>query len=306
MPTLASSRMRFEAAAPARLRAAQIGCVAAQALREGASGTVRAVFERSFYLELNRQWICVGPRALGAGPLNLLCEPESLAVAMTRFVAVDACVVCADRRLRLGPSLEISLTDAAAWMPGPPATWHKAALRRGLAAFAAELPDVLPAAGLARLLGAANAALSSVAAAAQAPAGALRDLIRAAGGAGEIEAKPLAPLLGLGPGLTPSGDDFLGGALIALHLLGLTPLRDAIWAALEPLVATSTNEVSAAHLAAAAEGFGGAALHALLNDVIAARTEALPQRIAALAVVGHTSGWDALAGAITVLRARLR
>jgi hypothetical protein len=94
--------------------------------------------------------------------------------------------------------------------------------------------------------------------------------------------------------------------LVALHLLGLVSLRDAIWAALEPLLATSTNDMSGAHLAAAAEGFGSAALHALLVDVIAARTEALPQRVGALAAIGHTSGWDAMAGAITVLRAALR
>ena len=30
----------------------------------------------------------------------------------------------------------------------------------------------------------------------------------------------VASLLGLGPGLTPSGDDFLGGMLIALHFCG--------------------------------------------------------------------------------------
>jgi hypothetical protein len=141
-----------------------------------------------------------------------------------------------------------------------------------------------------------------VAAAARAPA---RHLALLVGGGADAapDAGPLAALLGLGPGLTPSGDDFLGGALVALHLLGRDALCDAIWAALAPHIPASTNEISAAHLAAAAQGFGSAALHALLDDVLAGRVDSLPARIAALAAIGHTSGWDALVGAIIVLQA---
>ena len=37
-----------------------------------------------------------------------------------------------------------------------------------------------------------------------------------------------AALIGLGPGLTPSGDDFIGGMLIALRMLGKHGAADAV------------------------------------------------------------------------------
>ena len=57
---------------PLRFEIVEIGPVACRALTPGATGEVRAVFERSFYAVLDGQWICLGPRALGAGPLNAL------------------------------------------------------------------------------------------------------------------------------------------------------------------------------------------------------------------------------------------
>ena len=116
----------------------------------------------------------------------------------------------------------------------------------------------------------------------------------------------LQSLLGLGPGLTPSGDDFLGGAMVALACLDMITLRDALWDVLAPLAVTRTTDISRAHLAAAAEGFGSAALHALLDAVMAGDADAIPPRVATLATIGHTSGWDAMAGAITMLQAAAR
>ncbi len=63
------------------LAAFEIGCLARNALRPGLRGpslrgTVSAVFERSFYVSLAGQEICLGPPGLGAGPLNLRCHVE--------------------------------------------------------------------------------------------------------------------------------------------------------------------------------------------------------------------------------------
>jgi len=141
--------------------------------------------------------------------------------------------------------------------------------------------------------------------AAEAPICYLQELVRAAFSrvTPAVDAARLVPLLGLGPGLTPSGDDVLGGALVALHLLGLDDLRDRIWSVLRPAAWSRTNEISRAHLAAAAAGYGSAALHALLADVITGNATALEAKIATVAATGHSSGWDALAGAMVVLRA---
>ena len=97
-------------------------------------------------------------------------------------------------------------------------------------------------------------------------------------------------LIGLGPGLTPSGDDYFGGMLIALRLLGRGGQADALWRWLEPRLESRTSAISAAHLRAAAQGEGHEALH-----------EALHGDATRLDSVGHCSGWDALAGAGAVL-----
>ena len=101
-------------------------------------------------------------------------------------------------------------------------------------------------------------------------------------------------LIGLGPGLTPSWDDYLGGALIGLQALGRARQAESLWRWLEPRLAARTSALSAAHLAAAAAGQGHEALHEVLNG-----SPALDK----LDAVGHCSGWDALAGAVAVLRA---
>jgi len=105
------------------------------------------------------------------------------------------------------------------------------------------------------------------------------------------------PLIGMGPGLTPAGDDFVGGAMIALRAFGEADLAERIAAWALPLARTNTNRISRAHLECAAAGEGHEALHDLL-------TFRNPDRdFARLARIGHTSGLDAAAGALNALRA---
>ncbi len=103
-------------------------------------------------------------------------------------------------------------------------------------------------------------------------------------------------LIGLGPGLTPAGDDFVGGAMIALRAFGNGQLADRIAAWALPLATERTNRISRAHLECAAAGEGHEALH----DLLCFFDEPSLQR---LARVGHTSGLDAAAGALRALPA---
>jgi hypothetical protein len=109
-----------------------------------------------------------------------------------------------------------------------------------------------------------------------------------------------ASLIGMGPGLTPAGDDLVGGALVALRISGrhACAARVGDWAL--RLAARRTNRISRAHLACAARGEGGAALHALLDALLAGRGD-LSRELRAIDAIGHTSGWDAAAGAALVL-----
>ena len=108
----------------------------------------------------------------------------------------------------------------------------------------------------------------------------------------------------MGPGLTPSGDDFVGGAMIALRTGGEPGLADRIAAWALPLAETRTGRISRAHLACAARGEGHEALHALL--AAPAGSARFDECLARLARIGHTSGLDAAAGALLALEARRR
>jgi hypothetical protein len=102
------------------------------------------------------------------------------------------------------------------------------------------------------------------------------------------------PLLGLGPGLTPSGDDFVGALLFARRLLDM----DAQWMlSTRRLVAaaqTRTHAIGAALFGDLAEGRSFGALHRLVECLVA-RDQALPAA-RDLAAIGHSSGWDMLTG----------
>jgi hypothetical protein len=108
-------------------------------------------------------------------------------------------------------------------------------------------------------------------------------------------------LLGLGAGLTPSGDDYVGGALFARHLLAAAGRADApAWRrAARTIVAaapTRTHPISVALLDDLAAGLGWAPLHDLVTALAAGAPRAALEAALRLTRLGHTSGWDLLAG----------
>jgi hypothetical protein len=280
----------------------EIGVLARRALSDGAHGEVAAVFVRSAYLVIAGQWICVGTSAIGTGPLNVICA--ALPWRHGAAVAVGDPVAVWGTSLSIGSSRHLSFAAASVWCP--PARPRSFDPARGLAALDAAIAGRLPAEGLGFILrGDPVLPTTPLATVAAAPVGALRALIAAAAGGSplRLDADDIAPLLGLGPGLTPSGDDFVGGVLIALALIGLSDLRDRLWSTFAPRITAATNRISGAHLAAAAQGLGHAALHAVLDDILAGRDAGIvADHLRAIDAIGHTSGWDALAGAVTVVR----
>lgn len=94
-------------------------------------------------------------------------------------------------------------------------------------------------------------------------------------------------LLGLGPGLTPSGDDVLAGALCAVVLLE-HPDAAAFAAALVRAAEDRTTWLSAALLREAAAGRPSAELGAALTVLVGGGDPAAA--LSRLLAVGHTSG----------------
>ena len=91
--------------------------------------------------------------------------------------------------------------------------------------------------------------------------------------------------------------------LVALHAVGQAGMAAELYAALAAAAPTATSPVSAAFLRAAAEGLGCEALHAAIAAVLEGETDAVGDRAEALGRIGHTSGWDGMAGAMLVLQA---
>jgi hypothetical protein len=96
-------------------------------------------------------------------------------------------------------------------------------------------------------------------------------------------------LLGLGPGLTPAGDDLLAGLLVGLS--ARPDLRDPLAAATQRHAPARTTWLSAELLRLAAAGLAAPAVVAVA-DALAGHgdDDTLPLALPALLAVGHTSG----------------
>ncbi len=291
---------------------ARLGRAAAAMLRAESRWKVRAVFRRSFYCRSDGgAFVCFGPLALGSGPLNVLYRrPEPIDWEVAGLKA-ETSAVCDGTAFRVAECFTLPLAGAEIWRPaGPPAPWRPAALLARLAELAREVCDWPARGGLQALVpmlvGEVPASASGVHGAsplirmAMEAIEALREYLerRLASSVASIPVPTpaLDTLLGLGPGLTPSGDDFLGGALIALHHLGAGDVARSLAAEALPRAEQRTNEISRAHLAAAAGGEGLAPLHAVLSSLCASKETRLGPCLSGVDTIGHTSGWDALAG----------
>lgn len=114
----------------------------------------------------------------------------------------------------------------------------------------------------------------------------------------------VAQLVGLGPGLTPSGDDLLSGVLVALKQVQKIDPKFVGNLATEMLASevaryapSGTNEISGAMLFHAIKGNSICSVHCLLTDLFNSRSNIRTIKFARdVVAIGHTSGWDTLAG----------
>lgn len=278
----------------------RLGRAARRALAGPSRFHVLAVFRRTFYAQdAEGRLVCVGPPAIGDGPLSAIAGMPGAASWDAATLAPGARGESDGSALRVGPWV-FALSRARPWSPPPlPAGWDLPTLERGLRHLAAMAATHAPADGLGRvvpLLAAGEEARTPLLARARPAALALAGWLGAGRAVGDPPGE-LEALIGLGPGLTPSGDDFLGGALVAVHALGRpsAAARLADW--LLPRARARTHAISLAHLACAAEGEAMAPLHAALRRLVAPDAPGLSACVRAVGAVGHTSGWDALAGA---------
>jgi hypothetical protein len=119
---------------------------------------------------------------------------------------------------------------------------------------------------------------------------------------GTADAAAVNRLLGLGPGLTPLGDDVLAGWLataVACRNENLAEVRRAV-ALSAP---ERTTLLSATLLGCAARGEAVPELRAMLSGIATQNTAVVQQSVELLARVGDTSGQGLILGALLALEA---
>ena len=240
----------------------------------GISGRVLAAFRRSAYVQFGARGpvlALVSPE-LGRGPLNVLVDGlpwEGLQPGEPAFLAPTHLQVAA---------WEGELPPASAWDPAlPRLAPERTVVRRCLRWLAQHAPPDSLAAVVPHLLDGRGPPLADWQRRAQEGLAALL--------AGRTTTA-CRVLCGLGPGLTPSGDDGLCGWMLALYVTGhpRASLRRK---------ATATHRISRAFLSASARGHASESWHRLVVSLQGPSWE--PAAFAVLAT-GGTSGADTLTG----------
>lgn len=249
----------------------ELGLGALEVLAAGGAGRVDSVFAKAAYLRLPGGLFALTGFEVPSGPVHARAS-----ASLSRLRAGDP-VVAAPSLLQAGPLL-VTLDGARVW--------------RGHVASAAELE-----AGRELALGLLRSAPLS------ALEGPVVDAAMRSVTAGDMEA--LAALLGgLGPGLTPAGDDALAGILL-VAAFG--------WGeAAQPLLArvadgVRTNDVSLEFLRWAARGQSIEPVHRFLAASAGGDTGPAAAALGDLVSFGHSSGADMALGlrlALELLPAR--
>lgn len=276
-----------------RLHALSISRSIAGFLAQPRSGSVIATFKRSCYLDLDGRIVAVVAPELLNGPLNIVAEiPPSFS-----FDRIPGRVRVAWNAGSLTiEAFSIDLGTARVWnsvvAPLPQAARNR--LREDLGVIRTLLRDEAPAESVARIEQRSPRASDGLAA--------------LAAGLRHQDARQVAlgaeRLAGLGPGLTPSGDDALAGALVALAILR-PPNQSAL---AEPILQTTagTTRISRAYIEAAARGEANDAWHQLLASLGTDDPLRLAATVRRVMAFGETSGADMLAGFVLAVEALLQ
>ena len=110
-------------------------------------------------------------------------------------------------------------------------------------------------------------------------------------------------LAGLGPGLTPAGDDFMMGALYAMWIIHPPEVAEELAAEIVKTAPPLTTSLSGAWIRSAGRGEAGQLWHELFDALMDGDEAKIQLRLENILAVGETSGADALAGFLNTVQA---
>ncbi len=108
-------------------------------------------------------------------------------------------------------------------------------------------------------------------------------------------------LAGLGSGLTPAGDDFILGAVLAAWIIHSPDVAKVLAKEVTNTAAPLTTSLSAAWLRSAGKGEAGILWHDLFDALNSADSAYIQASLEKILAIGETSGADALAGFLGTL-----
>jgi hypothetical protein len=285
-----------------RRNVTQMGELAQRCLAPGERGTILAVFSGVVYLHTASQeilWL-----ASSDTPMHRRCV--KVEDSLPRLEA--GAPFCVDARgLKFDPGVVLDSVTASLWQPCPIDTGEVVRLAElpGRVRALASILDCAQAPGLGQFIPEIAYAESESVNATQDPV-LLRakPLVLEAADAfrerdGERVTLCIDALVGFGAGLTPSGDDFLGGLLFGAKALRTAYPNSRFLDAAVPAETcrARTHPISWTLLDDHTKGHAIAPLHVTVNGILAgASIEEIRPAVLQLVRVGHSSGWDTLAG----------
>lgn len=227
---------------------------------------------------------------IGNGPFNVLVDTNIL---FSKDIYVESQVTVLDSQLRVG-NLIVNITGAELWNSCP--DWVQLYRSREIILNqlqSLDLQNVDHAAGFANVTRSYfNTGIPSL----------LSKFSSALANADFSTAKSTATkLAGLGVGLTPSGDDFIVGALYAVWIIHSREVASVLAREIAKIAMPLTTSLSAAWLRSAGKGEAGILWHEFFEALIAEDDLQIP--FENLLTVGETSGADALSGFQSVITA---
>lgn len=293
-------------------RALTMGQISANMVRGPAEASVEAVFRSTFYLQSGGQIMCIGHEDMEPGPLNCITSAPATIDWRASGLQCAAKARISSNAIRVGNTFRFSLANSQVWEPGRRGPPDHVELRQGVAAYrrAISKRDHLEGFGRFLIPGYQPEPCDHVGLRAEGPLFASGQWLTKAFRTSDFEPvdEPgwVEKLSGLGPGLTPSGDDFIGGMMIALHSLDKNNLSKVLWLIVKKHAGLHCNPISLAHLSAASNGLGSAAIHRALAVISKGCINGIDTSIEDVSKIGHSSGWDIMTGIILTLEAWLK
>jgi hypothetical protein len=282
--------------APAVIAIRRCGLLANDICRRGEWGEIAAVFARSFYVRCGENFLCVGEPAIGNGPLTLTADFKipTLGLRAGQLVSLSR------QHIAISAAAHFVLDGCKPWRPPDwPEPAAPGCLIDACAAISGRGAVEAPPEALAAVVFGTPGASPALLRLAAPRIARFRSWLAQAFDRGPTNGAPIDGVIGLGPGLTPSGDDFLAGALAILDALTEHRVHAALGRAIGRAPSDVTSPLSWCLLKAAAKGHIGERLW----DAVAALVSGdASGAIAFIQTIGHSSGWDTLAGMTTTLR----